>query len=80
MAITKARRIINSVKEDLGGTLVFNDPINDGGRSIKVWGWDKNDYTIAMIALKAAGMRVVRVRTPGNYRCPPITRLHVYEN
>ena len=61
----KASRIVRAVDILLkdGKSVIFNDPLVDGGRSIKVWGWHAADYSKAVVHLKMAGYDVTRVRT-----------------
>ena len=61
----KASRIVRAVDILLkdGKSVIFNDPLVDGGRSIKVWGWGDAEYSKAVVELKLAGYDVARVKT-----------------
>jgi hypothetical protein len=79
---TKTRTIANAVKLVAGkGTNVFNDRLQDGTRSLKVWNWTDTEYKMAQDMLEQAGctVRVVRVNgLPWTSRGLQ-TRLHVTE-
>lgn len=45
------------------GTYLFNDRIQ-GGRSIKVWGWEREHYELAMQAMALQGIKAKLVTTP----------------
>ena len=84
MAKTKtaivAREIMNTGK----GTIMFNDKLADGTRSLKVWGWTESEYRAAKRKLEAMGCEVEMVKAPayhdsrGNMRVCN-TRLHIVE-
>jgi len=80
----KAVRLINSLRNHKN-TLVFNDRMKNGGRSIKVWGWGDQDYDYAQKFLQELGFDVKRVVTPTQqmgwaWSVGGNTRLHVWEN
>ena len=76
----KAVRLINSLRHHKH-TIVFNDRMKNGGRSIKVWGWGEQDYDYAQKFLQELGFTVKRVITPYFHYCyGGNTRLHVWEN
>lgn len=65
------------------GSLMFNDRLRDGRRSLKVWGWNDRDYETARELLTRAGCQVQVVefeaysaRSGGRYTQ---RRLHVQE-
>jgi hypothetical protein len=62
MAMSQERKIIGPFLKK--GHILFNDKMSTGGRSIKVWGWKKEDYDAAQAALEAAGYTVKRIVTP----------------
>ena len=77
---TKSRAIANAVVAiNQRGNFVFNDKLVDGTRSLKVWGWKLDDYTLAQKLLEDAGCRVTRVKTPGIFGRSGSYRLHVVE-
>lgn len=39
-------------------TVIFNDKLSDGRRSLKVWGWTDDDYDLCAHLLKIAGCKV----------------------
>ena len=56
MAITLTTRVAQVVKATSGrGTVIFNDKLEDGTRSLKVWGWDRGNYVMAKQLLEQAG-------------------------
>ena len=57
------------------GTYVFNDAIV-GGRSIKVWNWDRRHYEVAMDAMVRQGIACRLVTTSGPGGC---LRIHTQE-
>jgi len=65
MATThKSTRIIRALITVTGkGTTLFSDRIK-GGRSIKVWGWTKDHYEVAIQALAKQGISARLVNTP----------------
>ncbi len=52
------------VRELAGNKIMFNDRLSNGGRSIKVWGWQMADYQAAIQALVRQGVSCAIVRTP----------------
>jgi hypothetical protein len=77
---TIARAVISMTNR---GSLMFNDRLKDGTRSLKVWGWTQEDYETARELLIRAGCQVQVVefeayspRRGGNY---VQRRLHVTE-
>jgi hypothetical protein len=61
---SKSSKIIRALMTISGdGTFLFNDRIK-GGRSIKVWGWNKSHYEVAIHALKKQGITARLVKTP----------------
>lgn len=45
------------------GSCLFNDRIQ-GGRSIKVWGWEREHYELAIQAMAKQGISAKLVTTP----------------
>lgn len=77
---TVAREIMNAGK----GSIMFNDKLVDGTRSLKVWGWTDAEYRKAKRKLEAMGCTVDMIKAPGYYDCRGgqrmrNTRLHVVE-
>jgi len=79
MATSKTMKIVRGLAGKNG--YIFNDRLKSGKRSIKVWGWGKQDYAVAKAALEAAGLQVEMVtfkkfsyRMAAHYTQ---TRLHV---
>lgn len=52
------------VRDLAGNKTVFNDRRSNGGRSIKVWGWDNQRYQTAIQALAEQGISARLVVTP----------------
>lgn len=44
------------MKDQRRGSMIFNDRLADGRRSLKVWGWDKRDYLECQRLLADAGL------------------------
>lgn len=63
-AITVVRAVSVVEKQ---GTCIFNDKMQDGRRSIKVWGWTNNTYKKCVDTLRDYGYNV-SVRYKNN--CP----------
>ena len=65
------------------GRNIFNDRLKDGSRSLKVWGWELEQYTDAAGILKIAGCSVKIKRSVRKYSGTSVerivTRLHVKE-
>ena len=54
--ITLTAKVAQVVKATTGkGTVIFNDRLGDGARSLKVWGWDRGEYFQAKQLLEQAG-------------------------
>jgi hypothetical protein len=81
MAISKTRTVINAAIAITGkGTQVFNDPMADGSRSVKVWGWGSAEYLVAKELLERAGLVAWIVVLPvTKLRKKPTVRVHVSE-
>ena len=82
--VTKTTQIANAVIELTGhGWMKFNDRLKDGRRSLKVIGWNDEDYKQAAKLLTVMGCDVWIVEFPGyNFRVGRgymQTRLHVRE-
>lgn len=76
---TKTTTIARAVIAITGrGIKVFNDPLVDGRRSLKVWGWQEEDYNLANNLLTSAGCKVTKVKTHKS-QWKGRTRLHVAE-
>lgn len=86
MTSTLTRRVAKFVCKESGrGTMIFNDKLVDGTRSLKVWGWDDGDYMQALMLIEKFGFKAELVKTPFYYdarvgRTRRSTRLHVNEN
>lgn len=68
--MTKTRLVANFVTtRNKRGLLTFNDRLQDGRRSLKVWGWGNSEYILAVEMLRQLGC-VVQYRTScrGNMR------------
>jgi hypothetical protein len=52
-------------------TRIYNDPLKDGRRSIKVRGWKFDDYANAREALRKSGLVGKIVRIPNNWGTTP---------
>lgn len=85
MYITETRKLARRhMKTTNRGSVIFNDRLVDGSRSLKVWGWELPQYESFQQVLKGAGLRsdIVEMERLGN----PYTkqrvmryRIHVYE-
>ena len=74
-----ARNIIRSYRSNPGVPfLSFNDRLVNGRRSLKVWGWNENDYDKAKQQLEAVGCQVKKVKL-NRFRGKIVMRLHVTE-
>lgn len=78
---TVAREIMDTTKR---GTIMFNDKLANGARSLKVWGWSHAEYQMAKRKLEALGCQVAMVKAPPYYdhrgmQTKQSTRLHVVE-
>lgn len=82
MHVTKTTRIARKLAGPRA--TIFNDKMVDGRRSLKVWGWKRNDYEECERQLRAAGLAVelVERNTPKTYfrAAGKQIRLHVTEN
>lgn len=75
---SRAARIVRGLVAVTGqGTYVFNDAIA-GGRSIKVWGWDREVYLVAIAAMQRQGIQARLITTPGP-RSGSSLRIHTQE-
>ena len=55
-AITQTTRVARSIIHKTGrGSVIFNDRLADGKRSLKVWGWDMGEYLKAKRMLEKQG-------------------------
>lgn len=84
MKRTKTQAVARVLSASLGrGHTIFNDRLVDGTRSLKVWGWRKEDYEQAqrMLDLWGCTVRLVqRVKySARGGRDYTMTRLHVTE-
>jgi hypothetical protein len=80
MAITLTRKVAETVKAmTKRGTVIFNDKLCDGTRSLKVWGWTEMEYGRAQAMLSEAGCQVELVRFTKRYSNREQIRLHVTE-
>ena len=61
--MSNAVKIVRAFANINGAKTVFNDRLVDGTRSVKVWGWKREDYYAARALLHSAGLggRVIRV-------------------
>ena len=81
--MTKISNIVRGVTSEVGrGAKYFNDKLESGDRSIKVWGFTESDYDMLEARFQNAGYGVKRVTTPGiafagRLYARPQTRLHV---
>jgi hypothetical protein len=81
---TKTQAVARALIKSTGrGHIVFNDRLVDGTRSLKVWGWQVDDYRTAKNMLEVWGCTVdmvqaERYNTRGG-RWQTVTRLHVQE-
>lgn len=80
LAASKIIRAVDTMCKD-GKSTVFNDRLQDGRRSFKVWGWSENEYSMAAAALRGAGydveQTVTAVRGFGRMKQGGKTRLWV---
>lgn len=70
-------KIIQGIAAERNRGRIHNNKLQNGGRSIKVIGWNKSDYQLAQHRLERAGFFVKTVTTPGGAWTDPATRLHV---
>ena len=82
-ATTKTGKIASAIIATGRGTMMFNDKLADGRRSLKVWGWSDSDYHKAKQLLEQEGCAVEMVTTRkvdlGYRTYQPRIRLHVTE-
>ena len=81
---TKTNKVAREVINNTGkGTIVFNDKLKNGDRSLKVWHWQKPQYELAKELLEQQGCKVkmIEFTTQGHYRAGQHQqiRLHVTE-
>lgn len=56
---TKTRLAARMIIETTGkGHTIFNDKMSDGRRSLKVWGWSREEYVQAKALLEQMGCKV----------------------
>ena len=75
---TLTRKAVNQIG---GAGVVFNDRLEDGTRSLKVWGWTYDKYEKCAELLTSQGCKVSIVQfTKTRYKTKKtVTRLHVIE-
>ena len=79
MQMASSSKIVRALMTVTGkGTTLFNDRIN-GGRSIKVWGWTRGHYEVAIEALAKQGITARLVTTPGIPGVTSSLRIHTEE-
>jgi len=80
---SKSGKIVRALMTLTGkGTFLFNDRIR-GGRSIKVWGWKKDHYDVAIEAMAKQGItaKLVKTQESGNpWRGGGCLRIHTQES
>ncbi len=60
-----AAKLVRAMMVTFGaGSCMFNDKMKDGRRSIKVWGWNQEEWRLAVDILRAHGFSVA-VRNGG---------------
>jgi hypothetical protein len=80
MTRVPAAKIIRSLMTVTGqGNYMFNDRMKNGGRSIKVWGWNSRVYEEAAAILTQHGYKTKMVLTPGSKWRSGSHRLHVFK-
>ena len=84
VATTKTGKVARIIADCTGrGWLIFNDKLADGTRSLKVWGWRKEDYEQAKGFLEGLGCKVKLVEFTKHFaranKTKTVTRLHVQE-
>lgn len=75
MAKSEIRKLLDPLLKATGARNVFNDAMDNGGRSIKVWGWKEPQYDLAQKLLEENGYTVKRIKT---YQSGGSIRLHVF--
>lgn len=82
-AITQTTRVARSIIHKTGrGSVIFNDRLADGKRSLKVWGWDMGEYMKAKRMLEKQGCvaNIIKKHTSRTWRGKQVLiRLHVTE-
>jgi hypothetical protein len=57
--MTKTRKVAHAVSHSTNrGGMIFNDRLHDDRRSLKVWGWTRQDYILAKGMLESLGCQV----------------------
>ena len=83
VATTKTGKIASAMIAAGRGSIMYNDKLAGGRRSLKVWGWTDSDYRKAKLLLEQMGCKVEMVKTrivKSSYHTQqPRTRLHVTE-
>ena len=82
--ITTTTKVAKKVIKKSGrGSVIFNDKLIDGRRSLKVWGWGETEYLKAKKKLEKKGCTVKVVKVKSYPYGSPMgrvqTRLHVTE-
>jgi hypothetical protein len=65
--MSNAVKVVRALANATGPKTVFNDRLVDGTRSIKVWGWQQEDYKSALRTLQNVGLRGRIVRVNNGY-------------
>jgi hypothetical protein len=77
--ITKTFKAASAIRTLTGnGSVIFNDRLVDGKRSLKVWGWTYAEYLQTAQILERQGCKVEFVQVPVGTRGKR-WRLHVVE-
>jgi hypothetical protein len=82
MMITKTTQVAREIisKGNQRFTMIFNDKLTDGTRSLKVVGWSAKEYGQATRKLRAMGCKVKVLKTRStSERYASSQRLHVTE-
>ncbi len=78
--VTKTRQVVNEIGN---AGMVFNDKLADGRRSLKVWGWTREQYVLAANKLREMGCKVevvnLKRRNRNKMLSRVVIRLHVEE-
>jgi len=76
--ITQTFKVASAIRTITGkGSVIFNDKLVDGRRSLKVWGWMYAEYAEAADILRQHGHEVTMVQVPAGRG--KRWRLHVVE-
>lgn len=76
--ITQTFKVASAIRTLTGkGSVIFNDKLVDGRRSLKVWGWIYAEYAEAADILRKQGHEVTMVQVPAGRG--KRWRLHVAE-